>query len=96
MSAPNSFVGVLYGISFFTGAWYGSKKNREFKAEAKNALIHDIQNKINAVKEQSFNDGAESVRASLRPQVDGEGFKDEIQQLLADVIGADLVRQLSA
>eukprot|EP01133_Synstelium_polycarpum_P002503 gene2503-2850_t len=88
---------VLYGASFFTGAWYGMSRNNELKDKHRNILIHDIKKTVADTKTKSYEEGLAFGKASMLPKSTTEtGFTDEFDQILADAVGSDLVRDILA
>ncbi|GAM22630.1 hypothetical protein SAMD00019534_058050 [Acytostelium subglobosum LB1] len=95
---PNSFVGILYGVSFLTGAWYGASRNRELKEKHRNLLIHDIKQTVKDTRAKAAEESFALGKASALPKSEtlAAGFADEFDQLIADTVGDDLVRDLLA
>ncbi|EFA74970.1 hypothetical protein PPL_12004 [Heterostelium album PN500] len=93
---PNSFVGLLYTGSFLAGAMYGSMRIKGLKEKHRDLLVHDIEKAVNQTKTKSFEEGIVFQKAASAPKIETGGFTDELDQLVADVVGAELVRDILA
>ncbi|EGC34473.1 hypothetical protein DICPUDRAFT_88304 [Dictyostelium purpureum] len=85
---PNSFVGVLYVVSFLMGTSYGAQKVNHFKDVAKNNLIAEIKTTATAEKSKSYQEGFEAGIKSTQPK-EGAKYNSEIERIIGETTGTN-------
>ncbi|KAK5579366.1 hypothetical protein RB653_009048 [Dictyostelium firmibasis] len=89
---PNSFVGVLYGLSFLFGVTHGVGKLNTFKGIAKENLTNEIKTTASAEKSKSYKEGFEAGVKSTQPQSGGITYGSDIERLVAETCGSNLLQ----
>ncbi|EAL62551.1 hypothetical protein DDB_G0289679 [Dictyostelium discoideum AX4] len=90
---PNSFVGVLYGLSVLFGISHGVGKLNTFKSIAKEDLSKEIKTTATAEKSKAYQEGFEAGVKSTQPKAGGVTYGSEIEKLIAETCGTNLLQQ---
>eukprot|EP01132_Coremiostelium_polycephalum_P004644 gene4644-5802_t len=88
---PNSFVGVIYGLSFLAGAMYGTRRQAGLKADAKAHLTHDIKSTVVAERKKFYDNGFADGKIAALPPTGKKAYADEIEELFGELLGDEIL-----